>query len=413
MSRVTREDCAARDRADPLAHFRDEFDLPEGVIYLDGNSLGALPKATSARLDQVIRDEWGRDLIKSWNAHGWIDLALKVGDKIARLIGAQSGEVVVTDSTSINLFKLLAAGLRLRPERRVILSERDNFPTDLYMIQGLCEMLGGGHELRLVERPALAGAIDADTAIVTLTQVDYRSGEIHDMAAITKAAHDAGALIIWDLCHSAGALPVDLNAAKADFAVGCGYKYLNGGPGAPAFLFVAARHHAAFVQPLTGWMGHAEPFAFGPRYRPASGIRRALTGTPPILSLAALEIGVDGLIAGDITALRLKAMALTDLFIRLVEQECADCGLTLVSPRAAEQRGSQVSFRHAEGYAVMQALIARGIIGDFRAPDVMRFGFAPLYLRHMDAWDAVAALRDVLASRAWDRAEFRRRAAVT
>ncbi|MBI3708262.1 MAG: kynureninase [Proteobacteria bacterium] len=413
MSRVTRDDCAALDRADPLARFRAEFDLPEGVIYLDGNSLGALPRATSARLDQVIRDEWGSDLIKSWNAHGWIDLALKVGDKIARLIGAQSGEVVVTDSTSINLFKLLAAGLRLRPGRRVILSERDNFPTDLYMIQGLCEMLGGGHELRLVERGGVAGAIDADTAIVTLTQVDYRSGELHDMAAITKAAHDAGALMLWDLCHSAGALPVDLNAAKADFAVGCGYKYLNGGPGAPAFLFVAARHHDAFAQPLTGWMGHAEPFAFGPRYRPAAGIRRALTGTPPILSLAALEIGVDGLIAGDMTALRLKSMALTDLFIRLVEQECADCGLALVSPLAAAQRGSQVSFRHAEGYAVMQALIARGIIGDFRAPDVMRFGFAPLYLRHMDAWDAVAALSDVLASRAWDRAEFRRRAAVT
>ena len=410
---LTRAGMAARDARDPLARHREAFALPEGVIYLDGNSLGALPRATPARLAQMIEGEWGRALIKSWNAAGWLDLPRLVGDKIARLVGARSGEVVVADSTSINLFKLLSAALRLAPERRVILSQPDNFPTDLYMAQGIIDMLGSRHVLRLEAAEDIAGAIDDDTAVVMLTHVDYRTGAMHDMAAMTAAAHDRGALMLWDLAHSAGALPVDLNACGADLAVGCGYKYLNGGPGAPAFLYVAERHHARFVQPLSGWLGHASPFTFEATYRPAPGIARGLCGTPPILAMTALDVGVDTVLAADMAALREKSMALTDLFIRLVEELCAGHDLALVSPRAAQARGSQASFRHAQGYAVMQALIARGIIGDFRAPDILRFGFAPLYLRYVDAWDAAAALRDILDTRAWDQPAYHRRAAVT
>lgn len=409
----TREECAALDRAHPLARHRAAFELPDGVIYLDGNSLGAKPKAVGARIAEVIEAEWGRALITSWNRHGWIHLPLRLGGKIARMIGAAPDEVAVADSTSVNLFKVLAAALRLRPGRPAILSVRDNFPTDLYIAEGLVG-LARDRRLRLVDAADVASAADSETAVVLLTQVDYRTGALYDMAAITRAAHAAGTLVVWDLAHSAGALPVDLNGAHADFAVGCGYKYLNGGPGAPAFVFVARRHHAEFVQPLSGWLGHAAPFAFEPSYRPAPGIARALCGTPPILSLAALEVGVDTVLAADVAALRAKSMALGDLFIRLVEgRGGAGLGLSLASPRAAERRGSQVSFRHADGYAVMQALIARGVIGDFRAPDLLRFGFAPLYVRYVDVWDAAAALIGVLQTRAWDRPEFKRRAAVT
>jgi len=410
----TREDCLARDHADPLASHRAGFDLPDGLIYLDGNSLGAKPRTVEPRLAQVIGQEWGRDLITSWNRHGWIDLPLRLGDKIARLIGAGPGEVAVADSTSINLFKVLAAALRLRPGRRTILSVRDNFPTDLYTAEGLIGLSDGRHRLRLVDAADIIRALDADTAVVLLTQVDYRTGALFDLPDVTRAAHGAGALVVWDLAHSAGALPVDLNAAEADFAVGCGYKYLNGGPGAPAFVFVARRHHDRFVQPLSGWLGHAAPFAFEPSFRPAAGIARALCGTPPILSLAALEVGVDTVLAADMTMLRAKSIALGDLFIQMVEGQGGDhLGLSLASPREAMRRGSQVSFRHAEGYAVMQALIARGVIGDFRAPDLLRFGFAPLYVRYVDVFDAAAALIGILASRDWDRPAFKRRAAVT
>ena len=409
----TRADCEAMDRADPLAAHRDAFALPAGVIYLDGNSLGARPERVRERLDAVVEAEWGRDLITSWNAHDWIGLPLKVGDKIARLIGAAPGEVAVADSTSINLFKVLAAALRMRPDRTTILSERANFPTDLYVAEGVIELLGGRHKLRLVDADELPGAVDGDTAVVFLTQVNYRTGALHELATVTRAVQAEGALMVWDLAHSAGALPVDLNAAGADFAVGCGYKYLNGGPGAPAFIFVPQRHQEAFIQPLSGWMGHAAPFAFEPDYRPAPGIARALCGTPPILSLAALEIGVDTVRAADMAAIRAKSMALGDLFIRLVEAQGAAVGLTLASPRDAALRGSQVSFHHADGYPVMQALIARKIIGDFRSPDILRFGFAPLYVRYVDVFDAATALIDILATRAWDRPEFRRRAAVT
>jgi kynureninase len=410
---IERDDALARDRGDVLAAFRDRFALPAGVIYLDGNSLGALPTATSARLAEVIKTEWGEGLIRSWNRHGWIDLPRRVGDKIGRLIGARSGEVVVADSTSVNLFKLIAAALRLRPGRRIIVSEGDNFPTDLYIAQGLIELLGGKHALRLVTPETLEGALDDDVALVLLTHVNYRSGRMHDMTEVTRQGHDAGALILWDLCHSAGALPVDLAASDADFAVGCGYKYLNGGPGAPAFLYIAERLHDSFRSPLTGWLGHAAPFDFDPRYRPAPGIAAAIVGTPPILSLAALEVGIDLALEADMAAVRAKSVALTQFFVNCVEQSCAGLGLTLATPARAAERGSQICYAHPEGYAIMQALIARGVIGDFRAPDILRFGVTPLYTRFVDVWDAVAALRDVLTSGEWDRPEFKRRAAVT
>ncbi len=405
--------CEALDRDDPLAPHRDAFALPPGIVYLDGNSLGALPRSTASRVAATIAREWGEDLITSWNKAGWIDLPRRVGDKIARLIGAAPGEVLVSDSTSINVFKLLAAALALRPGRHVIVSDTGNFPTDLYMAQGLAELRGGGHALRLEAPDDLAQAIDADTAVVMLTEVDYRTGRRHDMAAITAAAHARGALVLWDLAHSAGAFPVDLNGCAADLAVGCGYKYLNGGPGAPAFLFVARRHHDGFTQPLSGWLGHAAPFAFETGYRRAAGIASALCGTPPVLSLVALESGVDTLLAADMSALHAKSMRMSDLFIALVEARCAGLGLTLATPRAARIRGSQVSFRHAHGYPIMQALIARGVIGDFRAPDILRFGITPLYLRFVDIWHAVETLRDVLAMRSWDEQRFKTRAAVT
>lgn len=412
---ASRDDCLALDAADPLAAHRTGFALPEGLIYLDGNSLGALPRATPARVAQVVEREWGVGLIGSWNRAGWMDLPARVGEKIGTLIGARPGETVCADSTSVNLFKLLAVALRLqaRSGRRVIVSERDNFPTDLYMAQGLGELMGGV-ELHLVEAPeALPAALDERVAVLMLTHVNYRTGRLHDLAALTAAAHAAGALVVWDLAHSAGAVPVDLTAAQADFAVGCGYKYLNGGPGAPAFLWVAQRHQADFSQPLSGWMGHAAPFEFSPRYRPAPGVSRYLAGTPSVVALAALEVGVDTVCAAGMQALRAKSVALTSLFTALVETRCAGLGLARLSPAQSEARGSQVCFTHAQGYAVMQALIARGVVGDFRAPNVLRFGFAPLYNTHTEVWDAVETLRAVLATRAWDRPEFHARAPVT
>lgn len=413
MTRLTRAQCQARDAEDPLAAWRDAFLLPPGIIYLDGNSLGALPAATPARLAETVALQWGCDLIKSWNKHGWIDLPRRIGDKIARLIGAAPGEVAVADSTSINLFKVLAAASQLNPRRRVILSEKDNFPTDLYVAQGLAHLLDDGYRLQLVEGGALAGAIDADTAVIMLTHVNYRTGAMHDLAEITAAAHAKGALIIWDLAHSAGVIPVDLNAAGADFAVGCGYKYLSGGPGAPAFVWVAARHQERVVQPLWGWLGHADPFAFDGNYRPAPGIDRFLCGTPAILGMVALEAGVDAVLSAALPMLRAKSIELTELFIQLVEQEASGFGLDLLSPREASRRGSQVSLAHPQGYPVMQALIARGILGDFRAPNILRFGFAPLYLRFVDVWEAAQGLREILESGTWDRPEFHVRARVT
>jgi len=407
-----REAVAALDQADPLASFREEFHVPDGCIYLDGNSLGALPKRTSERVQELIEREWGASLIKSWNQHGWIHYPRRVGDLIAGLIGARAGEVVAADSTSVNLFKLMAAALTLRPGRNVIVSEKENFPTDLYIAQGLAEMLGT-HELRLVDRSELESAVDEDVAVVSLTEVDFRTGAIHDMKGRTRDAHDKGALTVWDLSHSAGALPVDLEAADADFAVGCGYKYLNGGPGAPAYLFAARRHHASMVPPLTGWMGHEAPFAFDTDYRPASGIERHLCGTPSVIAMAALEVGVSIVARADIGLVREKSRRMGDLFLQLVRERCRDRGLTIACPEDSGVRGSQVSLRHASGYPIMQALAARGMIGDFRAPDVLRFGLTPLYLRYVDMWDAVTILSEVLESEVYLEPEFQKRQLVT
>jgi kynureninase len=388
---ITRRDAERLDTADPL---------------------GALPIDAATRVADVVAREWGEGLVRSWNDAGWIDLPRRVGDKIARLVGAGPGEVVCTDSTSVNVFKVLSAALALRQGRSTILSEEGNFPTDLYVAGGLARLLDRGHRLRLVPKADVLSALDADTAVLLLTHVDYRSGEMHDLDAITRAAHDAGALVAWDLAHSAGAMPIDLTGAGADFAVGCGYKYLCGGPGAPAFLWVAPAHQEAFVQPLSGWLGHAEPFAFEPGYRPAAGVSRFLCGTPPILSMTALDAALDVILEADLALVREKSETLTSFFVEAVEQLCGDA-VQLVSPREAARRGSQVSFSHVDGYAVMRALAARGVVGDFRAPDVLRFGFAPLYVRFTDAWDAAGALAEVLSSHAHERPEFRRRSAVT
>ena len=410
---MTRDEAQALDAADPLARFRAAFALPEGLIYLDGNSLGPPPLAAHDRLAQTSRAEWGEGLVRSWNTAGWIEAPRRVGAKIARLIGADPGEVTVADSTSVNLFKLAAGALSLRPGRRTILSEAGNFPTDLYALQGLSALLGDRAVLKTVAPEDLAGAIDEDTAVVVLTHIHYKSARRWDMAGITAAAHAKGALMLWDLCHSAGAVAVDLNGAAADLAVGCSYKYLNGGPGAPAFLFVAARHQAAIRSPLTGWMGHAEPFAFEDGYRPAADIRGQITGTPPILGLAALEAGVDLQLEADPAQIAAKGLALGDLFIREVEARAADPDLALASPRDPAARGLHVAFAHPQGYALVQAMMARGIVGDFRAPDIARFGFSPLFLSYAEVWDAAQGLSEVLADRAWDRPEFRARAAVT
>ncbi len=411
---TTRASLAGQDVTDPLADFRGQFDLPEGILYLDGNSLGARPKAALAAAGRVLGPEWGHDLIKSWNTAGWFELPGRLGDKIAELIGAGKDTVVATDTTSANLFKVLAVALKLRPERRVIVSERENFPTDLYIAQGLSRFLGEGHELRVVDNPAaLPAALRDDTAVLMLTHVNYRTGAMHDLAGLTRLAHECGALAVWDLAHSVGALPVGVVEAGADFAVGCTYKYLNGGPGAPAFLYAAPSHHNSIEQPLSGWWGHAAPFEFSPEYRPAKGIGRFLCGTQPILSMAVAECGIDLMLEAGIDRVRAKSIALTEAFISVVEERCAGLGLTLASPREPSLRGSQVSFHHDQAYAVMQALIARGVIGDYREPGLLRFGFTPLYTRYADAWDAAESLREVLATRVWDRPEFHQRNAVT
>ncbi len=413
------------DRDDPLARLRSRFRLPPGVIYLDGNSLGPLPVDTVARVAEVVSDEWGEGLIGSWNTAGWIDAPKRVGRKIAQLIGVPGDDVVAADSTSVNLFKVLSAAVQLRPERRTILSERGNFPTDLYVTQGLIAQLGKNYRLELVDRDELPaaladGAIRADLAVALLTQVDYRTGSRLDLASTTRAVHSAGGLVLWDLCHSAGAFELDLAGCDADFAIGCGYKYLNGGPGAPAFLYVADRHQARFSQPLSGWMGHARPFDFVPGYEPAQGIGRYLCGTPSVIALAALEVGVDTLLEarplGGLAALKAKADRLTDCFIDCLDDLEDEFGLTLVTPRDPALRGCQASYRLPDGaqaYAVVQALIARGVIGDFRAPDILRFGFAPLYLRYVDAWDAAEHLTEVLQTREWDQPKYLKRRAVT
>ncbi|MFI6443734.1 kynureninase [Kitasatospora sp. NPDC050543] len=408
---MTREECEALDAVDPLAGFRKEFTLPEGVIYLDGNSLGALPAGTPARVREVVEAEWGRELIRSWNDAGWFEQPYRLGRRIAPLIGAGPEEVVVCDTTSVNLFKLLTAALRLRPGRRTVLGDGAAFPTDLYIAEGVTGLFEGARSVLLpsVTTEELERHLGEDVAAVVLSHVDYRTGELLDMAAITEQVQRAGALMIWDVCHSVGALPVELGACGADLAVGCTYKYLNGGPGSPAFLYVAERHQAAAEQPLSGWFGHARPFAFEPGYAPTAGVGRFMTSSPSLLGQAALGASLDVWERADLRAVRAKSLALTDLFISLVEP----LGLEVATPLEHARRGSQVALRHPDGYPVVQALIERGVIGDFRAPDLMRFGFTPLYLSHTEVWDAARELAQVLESGEWRAPRFSRRGAVT
>lgn len=391
-----------------MTSVRDRFVLPDGTVYLDGNSLGALPRGVAERVREVVEDQWGQQLISSWNAAGWIDLPRRVGAKIARLIGADADEVVVTDSTSVNLFKLIVAAARLRPDRRVILIEPSTFPTDAYMAASVARMLG--LELRWCDPGDPLAAVDDDTAVLCLTHVDFRTGRLFDAATITRGVHDAGALMLWDLCHTAGAVPIDLRGIDADLAVGCSYKYLNGGPGAPAYCFVARRLQDTIDQPLSGWFGHAEPFTMARDYAPATGVARLQSGSPVIVSLAALDAALDAFDGVRPADLRAVSVSLTSLFIELVQ---ARTDLEVVTPPVPEQRGSQVSLRHPQAHGVVQALIARGVVGDFRTPDLARFGFAPMYVRHVDVWDAVEHLVGVLQDREFDAPAYVNRAAVT
>lgn len=401
------------DRADPLARYRAQFELPSDVIYLNGHSLGPLPKASLARLTDVAAREWARDLTASWNTAGWFALPKRLGDKIAPIIGAPAGSVVVSDGVVTNLFKAVAAALALRPERRVIVMEGSNFPTDNYVVQGLTAWLGHGHTIRFVESDGLLAAIDPQVAATVLTHVHYKTSAILDMAAITARAHHVGALAVWDLSHSIGAVPVDVGTAKADFAVGCTYKYLNGGPGSPAFIYVAPTHQAAAHQPITGWWAHKAPFAFDRDYAPAEGTSKMLTGSQPILSMAAIEPGLD-MVANILPEnLHRKCGTLGETFLAALDPVLDGFGLAVASPRDPAKRGGHVALDHAEGARIVWALAARGVMADFRAPTTMRFGFSPLFLRHVDAWDAAAALIEVLKTRAWDRPEFALSATVT
>jgi len=410
---VNRNDLEQLDRNDPLAPFRDEFFLPAGMVYLNGNSLGAMPRKAVQRARQVVEEEWATGLIGSMNTAGWFELPLALGHKIAPLVGAKPNEVVITDSTGINLYKVLAAALQIQPGRRVIVMEGSNFPTDNYMVQGLVAQLGDGYTIRFAEADGIMAAIDKDVAVVCLTHVHYKTGNILDMATITARAHAMGAAAVWDLCHSMGAIPVDLNGCNVDYAVACTYKYLNGGPGSPAVLFAAQRHHDKYPQPLTGWFSHAEPFGFARDYQPASDIRQMLSGTQPIVSLSLAEIGIDIMLRADMQAIRDKSKRMTDLFIALVETRCGGFDISLASPRDARRRGSQVSFYLAQAYPVVRAMHDRGCVCDFRAPGTMRFGIAPLYNRYTEVWDAVDILHDILQSGAWEDGQYHENRLVT
>ncbi len=406
------------DRIDPLAHARERFSIPDRTIYLDGNSLGALPANTAASVERAMTQEWGRDLIRSWNTADWVNLPESVGARLAPMLGAKPDEVIVTDSTSVNIFKLLSAILASAPvaadaRRRVVLSEKGNFPTDLYIAQGLIALLGNRYELKLVERHELANAFDDHTAVALITHVDYRSGDMLPMAALNTIAKNAGANILWDLSHSTGAVPLDFTTDGTQYAVGCGYKYLNGGPGAPAYVYVRTNQQSALSNPIAGWFGHAAPFAFDPDYRPATDIRRFLTGTPSVLATVALAEGIATFDGIDLADVRRKSLALSDLFWSLMEVECEGLGFGCISPRDHPVRASHLSFAHEHAYPIMQAIIERGVIGDFRQPNLLRFGFTPLYTRFVDCWDAVATLRDVVTTEAWREARFQHRNQVT
>ena len=418
---ITRADCQQRDANDPLRKFRGEFLLTEGTIYLDGNSLGPRTNGSAERAQEVVADEWGTGLIGSWNSAGWWDLPAKLGEKVAGIVGGGAGSTVVTDTTSINLFKAASAALKMQaedsPHRRVILTQRENFPSDIYMLQGLAEQLDDGYEVRLVDDEEVTAGFPTtmsdEVALVVLTHVNYRTGRLFDMGTTTSAIHSGGALVIWDLCHTAGALPIDLAGSGADMAIGCTYKFLNGGPGSPAFIWVAEALQNRFSQPLSGWWSHAQPFEMAPDYRPADGIRRYLTGTQGILSMSVAELGLDIHSRVDMEQIREKSLALSDLFIDLVDERLADHPVEVVTPREHAHRGSQVSITHPEGFAVMSALIERGIIGDYREPEVLRFGLTPLYIGFTEVWDTVEALRDILDNRLWDTPAHKVRGAVT
>jgi kynureninase len=405
-------EAAELDANDPLQDFRGEFQLREGLIYIDGNSLGAAPRATVTRLADAVSNEWGEGLISSWLGAEWSTAPQRIGDKIASILGAAPGEIIAADSTSVNIFKALAAAVSLRPDRSVILSEATNFPTDIYMMQGIEAFSGGRLRAVTVQPQDVVDRLDDDVAVLLLTQVHYKSGRVRDMAEVTRRAHEKGVLVVWDLSHSAGALEVNLNGANADFAVGCGYKFLNGGPGAPAFIFVAERHQAA-TPVLSGWFGHASPFTFEEDYRAAAGITRFMCGTPPVLGLVALECGVDIMCRADMGELRRKSVLLGQLLVEQMEAQCGTFGFELASPSDPELRGSHISYAHPQAYEIVQALKARDVIGDFRAPDIMRFGITPLYLRFADIIEAVERLRDICLTSAWDKPEYRERAAVT
>jgi kynureninase len=401
------DDISALDKADPLAKKRLEFDLPTNTVYLDGNSLGALPTAVKSRIADVVSKQWGNHLIRSWNDHHWIDLPISVGNKIAPIVGAEPGQVICCDSISVNLFKLLSSALSLNSARSIVLSTQDNFPTDLYMVQGLSELLGPDLcQLQLVAEEQIEQSLNEDVAVLLLTQVNFRTGQLLNMEKLTQLAHKQGILVIWDLAHSAGALPVELDKCKVDFAVGCGYKYLNGGPGAPAFLYVAKRHHALVKQPLSGWMGHAKPFTFDPEYKSASNINQFLSGTPCVISMSALDAALDVWQDVDILEIRQKSIALCDVFIRTVQMHDCLHELKLCSPSAANQRGSQLAFSHDNAFAICQALIEKGVIADFRAPNILRFGFTPLYTSFEDIWQAVTILVDVVTSELYKEPRF-------
>ena len=412
-SLTSREACVARDCADPLRGFRDRFALPEGLIYLDGNSLGPMPRAAAGMLNRTIEQEWGQDLIRSWNSAGWFDMPVRLGDRIGTLLGAAPGQTVVCDTTSINLYKAIHAAIGLRPDRDVVIAEAESFPTDLYILEGAMKSAGRPMQRRLIgaDGPSVEALLDRNVAVAVLSHVDYRTGELLDMAAITRQIHDAGALVVWDLCHSLGVVEIAFDRDAVDFAVGCTYKYLNGGPGSPAFISVAKIHQATAQHPLSGWWGHVAPFAFDRDFRPDTGIRRFLCGTQPIISLRGVDVALDAMEGVEVAALRRKSLALTELFISRVSTLLPD--LDIVTPRQPSLRGSQVGISFERGYAVTQAMIERGVIGDFRAPDLMRFGFAPLYVGYRDVWDAAEILADCIKGEVWRDPRFSRQLDVT
>ena len=413
MHKYSREWCVLEDEADSLAGHQALFDIPDNIIYMDGNSLGPLTYKTRAHITDVVTKEWGQGLIKSWNEAGWIALASRVGAKIAPLIGADPHEVVLADSTSVNLFKTVAAAVALNKGRKKIITENGNFPTDVYMMEGLTAFMKGDLELQALERTEIESALDEDVAVLLLTHVHYVTGDMFDMQKITKLAHDKGVLVVWDLSHSTGAVALDLRAADADFAVGCGYKYLNGGPGAPAFIYAAERHHGAMQQPLSGWFGHKNMFAFTNNFMPTDGIGRMTTGTTPVIAASALECALDVFDGVDVTAIRAKSVALSDMFIALVETRLKGHGFSIASNKNSAARGSHVSLSHQNGYAIMSALIDHGVIGDFRAPNHLRFGFTPLYMRYVDVWDAVETLHRIMKDKLWDQEKYKKQNAVT